>query len=343
MHSPVCYKKSITLKAHAKINPTIEIKGLSDGILGLDMTWQCVDIHDIVKITLEPINSEKSTRIIIDSNNSLVPSGRAAQKNNCWQATHDFFSAADKKGISSSFKVIIYIDKKLPLGGGLGGSSTDVAAVLKGLNILFDYPFNDTEIMNIGTLSGHDNAFFCCPWSAARGSEKRDNRVELKQIKNLQNIVIIAVMPNFEISAAQVYKDIVSAYKGTFKIESLKGITERFEMLLKKAALINLTCPDQSELMDTALKIMNNQLETAQIIKQNKVYSELSKLMYQAGAVNTILSGSGSTFLGIWSENKFSKIIETKIFEQILLKFPAFRIQRLLISDKMPVYEIACP
>lgn len=101
--------------------------------------------------------------------------------------------------------VRIRIEKRIPVGGGLGGGSSDAAAVLMGVRELFDLPIDDAGLLEIGGRLGSDVGFFL-----DRASPPRPARVEgfgerIERVGGVREGRVLLLMPGFESPTAQVY------------------------------------------------------------------------------------------------------------------------------------------
>ncbi len=136
----------ITLKAHAKINLTLDVTGFTDnGYHSLSMIMQSVALADV--ITIDGISegilfSSGSTRIPVNENNLVFKTAR-------------FFLDA----MSLPHNVHIDLKKRIPVSAGLAGGSADAAAVLVGLNRFFDCGLSLDELKELGLKLGADVPF----------------------------------------------------------------------------------------------------------------------------------------------------------------------------------------
>jgi len=106
--------------------------------------------------------------------------------------------AGDRDGLR------ITIEKKIPVAAGLGGGSSNAATVLAMLNRLFDHPFSDATLAEMGLLLGADVPFFLFDRPAiARGVGE-----QLVPYEKLKDYTIILVCPGFSVSTAWVYKNL---------------------------------------------------------------------------------------------------------------------------------------
>ena len=136
----------LKIKACAKINLSLNITGLRhDGYHLLETVMQSVDLYDEISIATE----EKGINIV-SSNSSL-----GNEDDICYKAASLFFECS---GVSGGVR--ISVTKNIPLSAGLGGGSADAAAVLLGLNRLFDYPLDNNALLKLAVQLGADVPYF---------------------------------------------------------------------------------------------------------------------------------------------------------------------------------------
>ena len=142
------YKKNIiNLKAPAKINLFLEILGKrDDGFHEIETIMQEIDLVDNLRF------EEIEEGVRLECNNRIIP----VNKDNlvCKAANLILKECGIKKG------VLINLEKKIPVGAGLGGGSSDAAATLKALNSLWKTGLNETELIGLAAKLGSDVAFF---------------------------------------------------------------------------------------------------------------------------------------------------------------------------------------
>jgi len=152
-------RRSITLKAPAKINLFLDVLGKrSDGYHNIITVFERINIFD--RITLSTQKSGVSL-----SCNKEIP-----EKNNqAYKAAHLILSESKaKQGIK------IRIEKNIPIAAGLGGGSSDAASTLIGINILLKLGYNKDRLISLAKSIGADVAFFILEESFAIGKEKGD-------------------------------------------------------------------------------------------------------------------------------------------------------------------------
>jgi 4-diphosphocytidyl-2-C-methyl-D-erythritol kinase len=140
--------ESLILHCPSKLNLTLEVlKKKDNGMHEIKSHFQLIDLCDVMHI--EKSNAQQSSirtnaSIDIDSKKNLV-----------YQAIE-----ALSEHVSQELHCNIIIEKNIPIGGGLGGGSSDAAAALIGINKIFSLQLNVSQLMKIGLKLGADVPFF---------------------------------------------------------------------------------------------------------------------------------------------------------------------------------------
>lgn len=182
-------------RAYAKINLTLDvIQKRPDGYHEVDMVMQTVDLSDL--IWLESAHDEG---IVVDSTVSHIPlDGR----NLAVVAAEAFMAHTGiRRGLN------ITIDKHIPVAAGLAGGSADAAAVLRGLNRLFDTQLAPEELAEIGASFGSDVPF--CVYGGCAVARGRGERI--KRVDHNMKAWVVLVRPQVFVSTADVYGAILPA------------------------------------------------------------------------------------------------------------------------------------
>lgn len=141
----------IELKAPAKINLTLEItEKREDGYHNIKSIMHTIDLHDYITIEVEKDFCGKE--ITINGNSDEIPYD---ETNLAWKAANAFLEEAN----ICQAKVAVYITKNIPVAAGLAGGSTDAAAVLKGLNEIYDNILSEEQIGKLCSELGSDLNF----------------------------------------------------------------------------------------------------------------------------------------------------------------------------------------
>jgi 4-diphosphocytidyl-2-C-methyl-D-erythritol kinase len=135
----------LRVKAPAKINLTLEVLGKRpDGFHNIRSVIQAIDLCDSLGFALSDDIEVKSGNPDFVAEKSLIPSAAALLR--------------QAKGCSEGVR--IEVEKKIPFASGLGGDSSDAAAVLLGLNQLWPTELKPAQLFNLATRLGSDVAFF---------------------------------------------------------------------------------------------------------------------------------------------------------------------------------------
>jgi 4-diphosphocytidyl-2-C-methyl-D-erythritol kinase len=152
-------KPELTLRAPAKINLYLAVLGRRpDGYHELVTVLQAIDLSDELRLRLVPRERPAggSPQVTLELAHPApgVPDGA---ENLAVQAAELLLEAADA---AAELAVELRLDKRIPAGGGLGGGSSDAAAVLTGLNRLLGAPLGTAALEGLAARLGSDVAFF---------------------------------------------------------------------------------------------------------------------------------------------------------------------------------------
>ena len=141
-------KDSISIKSPAKINLHLEVIGKrEDGYHELAMVMQNIDLSDYLKFNL---NQNSQIRLRSDCHNLSLGSDNLIIKS----------ANLLKKFSNKDLGADIFLSKKIPIGAGLAGGSSNAAATLIGLNKLWDLKFDYNKIFSLSKEIGSDVPFF---------------------------------------------------------------------------------------------------------------------------------------------------------------------------------------
>ncbi|MDY0163134.1 4-(cytidine 5'-diphospho)-2-C-methyl-D-erythritol kinase, partial [Desulfobotulus sp.] len=181
------------LHAPAKVNLFLRITGRrADGYHELQSLMCPIDLKD----TIELGAGEEGIRVRVEGGGGQVPE---TEENLAFRAARVFFRAA---GILPALD--IRIGKKIPVAAGLGGGSSDAAAVLKGLNQAHGEPLSQQMLLDLGLGLGADVPFFLAEGAAwAEGIGER-----LERFRNIFPWSLVLVNPGVPLRTAEVYKNL---------------------------------------------------------------------------------------------------------------------------------------
>jgi 4-diphosphocytidyl-2-C-methyl-D-erythritol kinase len=247
----------------AKVNLFLKITGKRiDGYHDLMTLMCCIGLYDTVSLNVG------NTNIVVSCDHPLVPED---ESNLAYVAAHLFLKTLDKnEGVN------IFIQKQIPVAAGLGGGSSNAAAVLLGLNRHYGNPFSKEDLMSMSLSIGADVPFFIfqSPAIATGIGEK------LKAYPGLENMWILLVSPGFGVSTAEVYKKLNL------------GLT-KCKKKLKEFLLNNQRFDPRSHLC--------NDLESVTASKY-PVINTVKKALLSHGALGALMSGSGPSVFGLFSD-----------------------------------------
>lgn len=255
------------LASPAKINLGLWVGGVRpDGFHDIVTTLAPLQLHDTVLIS--PAHDLKVTT---DSN--AAPGGPS---NLAHRAAMAFFSATR---INAGCH--IHIHKRIPVGGGLGGGSSNAAIVLKGLNRMFGSPLTTRHLVRLATLIGSDVPFFLVGQPCvARGRGER-----LRPIR-LPRLTLLLYVPPYPIPTAWAY-------------QALDRLRARRQRLTSPRISPKMLCLRlrRGELHRAAPGFVNSFEDV--VFRRHPELSQVRHLLMDFGAEVAALSGSGSTVYGL--------------------------------------------
>lgn len=255
-----------TIKAPAKINARLKVTGRRpDGYHELVSIMVPVGIFDIIDLT---VTSE--ARIRISCKGREIP---ADESNLAHRAARDFMARAGiRDGVSIS------LAKNIPVAAGLGGGSSDGAAVLLALNHMYSYPLSGPALHELALNLGADVPFFLmeAPCLATGVGEI------LEPIHDWPEAWYVIVTPPIQVSTAWVY--------GNLKLKLTTGEYDYIVKTLKNGTF-------------TISGLLENDLETV-TTASFPLINTLKKLLVDVGAEGAIMSGSGPSVFGVFASRE---------------------------------------
>ncbi|MCQ2551520.1 MAG: 4-(cytidine 5'-diphospho)-2-C-methyl-D-erythritol kinase [Clostridia bacterium] len=279
--------KEIYIKSFAKINLSIDVKGLlENGYHDVEMVMQQVSLYDLVKIEFEPWEKEEHG-IELKTNLVYLP---VDQRNLAYQAAIlliKYYAYKIPYG-----KTKIDIKKKIPVAAGLAGGSGNAAAVLHGLNILWDLGLSLEELLKLGEELGSDVPFTLMGQARANNLYKgrlasscalaSGTGTDLTPLRGLDAYLIL-VKPSIGVSTKEVYQGIdkcdIKVRPDNEKL--IEGLKEK----------------DREKIFSSMANVLEEYtLEAYPVVREIKE-------MLEVGAKKVLMSGSGPTVFAIY-DNK---------------------------------------
>ncbi len=255
----------IVIGAPAKINLFLEILNRRpDGFHNLCSAFQAVSLFDRLTFELAP---EGVFGLTVSGKWSLPTDERNL-------VTQAFHLMQTRFSLRSGLE--IKIEKEIPPGGGLGGGSSDAAATILACNALFGLELTDAEMAELGSLLGSDIPFFF-----SSGQALISGRGEVVQEVQLPiDYWIVLVTPELSISTAESYAGLK------------RGLTHPFSGYNFNR------CRSLQELV-ASLQLTGNDFERTHL-KNYPILDRVRTALVDSGALMVRMSGSGSTFFGIY-------------------------------------------
>jgi 4-diphosphocytidyl-2-C-methyl-D-erythritol kinase len=254
----------ISLRASAKVNLRLDVLGKRPDGYHEIKTW----IYPISLADELHIEKVKTAKITISSTHPSLPFG---EENLAHRAAALFIK---EKGFPGG--VQIEIIKRIPLAAGLGGGSSDAAAVLKAMNILGGADVPREGLMEMGTQIGADVPFFIIGKGAIMGG--RGERM-LKALPPLKTWMLL-INPGFPLSTKQVYE------QGKWGLTKDKGDNR---ILMPPQDLEKMGIFLHNDLEGPGMELM-------------PVIGNIKECLLEAEAKGVLMTGSGPTVFGLFGE-----------------------------------------
>lgn len=273
------------LKALAKINLGLDVLGRREnGYHDVRMVMQTIYLYDdvILEKTEEP-------GIQLETNLFYLP---VDESNIAYKAAKMLI---DEFKIKEGVK--IRLNKFIPVSAGMAGGSSNAAAVLFGMNRMFNLKLSQQKLQEIGVKLGAD-----VPYCIMRGTVLAEGiGEELTPLPAMPKCYVLVAKPGISVSTKTVYEKLDSLKE--VKHPDIDGILEG----LQEGSLEKITSS------------MGNILEGV-TIEDYPVIEEIKNVMKQSGALNAMMSGSGPTVFGIFKDRKTAKKAYAAMKEKHLVK-----------------------
>ncbi len=271
----------IVRNAYAKINLGLDVlRRREDGYHEVKMIMQTIGLYDTLTFTRK---EEPGIELKIDR------AGLDTGKGNliCRAAEMLFAEAGISPGVE------IFLEKRIPVAAGMAGGSTDAAAALLGLNDLLELGYPLERLQALSVKLGAD-----IPYCLMGGTALAEGIGEvLTKLPAPPPCVLTVAKPDIDVSTKFVYENLhadtlafhpdIDGMEAAIRNGSLSGITER----------------------------MGNVLETV-TVREYPVIDGIKELMKAAGAENALMSGSGPTVFGIFTEEETARKAAEQIKER---------------------------
>lgn len=267
----------VTVEAAAKINLLLDIRGrFANGYHDLYMIMQSVGLFD--RVTVEQVNG---SGIVLACSEKDIP---CDERNTAYKAAEEFFRFT---GIANS-GIQIYIEKHIPHEAGLAGGSADAAAVIRGLDRIYQTQLRERDMCAIGVRVGADVPF-CIMGGTMIAQGVGDI---LTPIADIPDCTFVLAKPAAGVSTAQAYAQYDAA--GSCRRQDEEGMLAAIkggDLYLIARKLGN----SFEQLIDTPKRV------------------ELKSKLREGGAIGSCMSGSGPTVFGIFDNPKKGECCATQL------------------------------
>ncbi len=266
--------QKINVSGYAKINLYLDVLSkYENGYHEVNTVMQSLSLADTV--SLEKI--EKGIAISCD-----VPTVPCDEKNIAYRAASLFF---EKSGVVGG--VSIEIKKKIPVSAGLAGGSADAAATLIGLNELYKKPLDDMTLLSLGSLLGADVPF-CMTGGTVFAEGKGD---KLRALPQMPDCYIVVARSGEGVSTPWAYGELDRIYNNFVGIRqsNAQGLIDALGEGNLKGVCNNL----------------KNVFESA-VMPHRPAVEILKKEILDAGALASMMSGSGTAVFGIFNDREIA-------------------------------------
>ena len=259
----------VTVIAPAKINLSLDVTGIDErGYHLLDMIMQTVSLFERVTV------SKKESEITLSSNARYIPTD---SKNVAVKAAMLFF---EYTGIQGGCH--IHIKKTVPIKAGMAGGSADAAAVIVGLDKLYETQLTREQMCEIGAKAGSDVPFMIM------GGTKR--------VQGVGDIILpCAEMPRCHLV-------ICMPEKGVSTPAAFANYDKLGEKTLVETDKLVQAMEDDD--IYAVAKYMANDLEKAAASEDTQPIKEA---LIQQGAIGSVMTGSGAAVFGVFDDEEKAK------------------------------------
>lgn len=300
--------KSYSLVAPGKINLYLEIIGdhvsaseadRTDGFHELVMILQTIELADVIDI-----KSNDTQEITLHCNHPQVP----VDETNLAYRAAKLMCENFADSYANFGGVDITIAKNLPVAAGLAGGSADAAAVLVGMDLMWNLGLTQPELQDLAAKLGSDIPF--CISGGTAIATGRGEKLDL--ISNLDNLwVVLAKYQNISVSTPWAYKTYRQNYRDSY-VSDVEGIISRGDRV-RSGDLMNAIVKQKGEKIG---ELLYNDLEKVVLPEYPKV-AELRKRFADTEVLGTMMSGSGPTVFALCEDKEQAENVANQVRKTI--------------------------
>ena len=259
--------KTVHEKAYAKLNISLDVgKRREDGFHEMTMVMQSISLADAVTVTLNDTGRARAR--------TSLPFIPGDERNLAVKAALCYLEAIGRQGQGAW----IEIQKAVPVGAGMGGGSSDAAAVLRAMNGLFDHALSTAELEQLSCTVGSDVAF-CVAGGTALATGRGE---KLEALPSLPDCAFVVCKPEFSISTPELFR----------KLDQMS--------LRRHPDTTGLLAAIREGQLGQVCRRMYNVFEDVDDRRMRTVADIKSRLL-DAGALGAVMTGTGSAVFGVFA------------------------------------------
>ena len=264
---------TITEKAYAKLNISLDVsKAREDGYHDMVMVMQTVSLCDELSITLDQtgvVRAEADLRYIPRDDRNLAV-----------KAAKLYFAKTGREGTGA----VIRMKKRIPVGAGMAGGSSDAAAVIRALSRTFGQELKKDEMMALAERTGSDVAF-----CVLGGTALAEGRGEiLTPLRDMPDCTIVICKPDYSISTPELFRAI-----------------DREKLRVHPDTAGILEAIQEGNLAQICRRMYNVFEDVPD--RRMKIIGGIKTRLINKGAEGAVMTGTGSAVFGIFTDENTAK------------------------------------
>lgn len=270
---------NLKVKAYGKVNLLLDIIGRrEDGYHMLNTVMQTVSLYDTLELSLDE-SAPEGIEIVCDKEGFPLD-----DTNLIWKAAELFKEFAH---IRFGGKLIVKVEKNLPSQAGMGGGSADCAAMLRAMNTFFGTLIDEDDLCDLGAKLGAD-----VPFCVKGGTRLCQGVGEIMNLLPSLDCGFVIVKPDVSVSTPEAYR----------RYDLLKDPPRsNLDYFLKSLST--------GSVFSTSIYLFNV-FETAIDLPE---IAQAKQALKEAGALNSLMTGSGSAVFGVFETEEYAKTAAEKL------------------------------
>lgn len=284
--------------AFAKINLGLRVLNQdAEGFHELRTIFQTISLSDDISISFTPA---RRSAVALDCD-------LAIPDNLMVRAAKAYLEASGSRGV-----VRMQLQKRIPMGGGLGGGSTDAAAVLLALPVLTGRPLPREKMAALAATLGSDVPFFLdggLSLGLGRGTE-------LYPLPDLPRLPLVIAAPPVHVSTPEAYRAFGRAGKGALTADQKSSYINSFQSLCR--LLPQVVKGEMDGLLENDFQ--------AVVFPKHPIIASTCKQLRKQGAVIARMTGSGAALYAIFRSQKEASAVAKQLVSVKLAGVKAFSV-----------------